>query len=451
MNLGETSKVRLFSNRDLFYLFLPLIIEQMLEFITGLADSIMVSYVGEAAVSGVSLVDFIMQFLISLFAALATGGAVVAGQYLGSKHQKEAKEAANQLVWFAGGFALIVMVLVYLFQRPIFHLLFGQIEADVYRHSYSYMMVVAASIPFLAIYNAGAAVFRTQGNAKLPMQIMFAMNIVNILGNAVMVYGFQMGTLGVAIPTLISRIGAAVLVMFWAIRPENPLQIQKTLRHHVNGQLIRQILGIGAPYGLENGMFYFGRLLILSLVSSFGTASIAANSVAQTLVNFEVLPGLAIGLGLTVVISRCMGSGDIEQSKYYTKKVVGIIYVVQTVVCLSLIALMPVIMGIYGLSAEATRLVWILVIAHAVMEIIWPLGYTLPVTFRASGDAKFPMAVSMSSMIVCRILMAYVISYLFDWGLIGVWAAMFLDWIVKAVIFTWRYFSMKWAKYSVIK
>lgn len=169
------SKVRLFSNKDLFYLFLPLIIEQLLEFVTGLADSIMVSYVGEAAVSGVSLVDFIMQFLISLFAALATGGAVVAGQYLGNRQKDEAKEAANQLVWFAGAFSLVVMVLVYLFQRPIFRILFGQIEADVYGNSYSYMMVVAASIPFLAIYNVGAAVFRTQGNSKLPMQIMFAM------------------------------------------------------------------------------------------------------------------------------------------------------------------------------------------------------------------------------------------------------------------------------------
>lgn len=445
------SKVRLFSNKDLFYLFLPLIIEQLLEFVTGLADSIMVSYVGEAAVSGVSLVDFIMQFLISLFAALATGGAVVAGQYLGNRQKDEAKEAANQLVWFAGAFSLVVMVLVYLFQRPIFRILFGQIEADVYGNSYSYMMVVAASIPFLAIYNVGAAVFRTQGNSKLPMQIMFAMNIVNIFGNAALVYGFQMGTLGVAIPTLISRIGAAILIMFWAMRPKNPLLIKRTLRHHFDGRLIRQILKIGAPYGLENGMFYFGRLLILSLVSSFGTAAIAANSVAQTLVNFEVLPGLAIGLGLTVIISRCMGSQDVEQSKYYTKKVVGIIYVVQLAVCAALIALMPVIMRIYNLSAEATKLVWILVVAHAVMEVIWPLGYTLPVTFRASGDAKFPMLVSMTSMIVCRILMAYLISYFFDFGLIGVWAAMFLDWIVKAVIFTWRYLSMRWTKYSVIK
>ena len=210
---------------------------------------------------------------------------------------------------------------------------------------------------------------------------------------------------------------------------------------------IKRILSVGIPYGIENGMFYFGRLLILSLISTFGTASIAANSVSTLIASFEVLPGMAIGLGLTTVISQCVGANDYNQTKYYAKKIIAIIYVSQTITSIIILALLPLILNIYNLSAEATSYTYKLSWYHAIMMIIWPLGYSLPVVFRASGDAKFPMIVASVSMVLCRIVLAYVFALYFKMGMIGTWIAMFVDWILKAIIFTYRYFSNKWIKF----
>lgn len=441
----------LFKNRDLVKLFIPLIIEQFLEYLVGLIDSIMVAHVGEAAVSGVSLVDFVMQLLISIFAALATGGAVIAGQYLGKKQQDDANETANQLIWFTGIISIVVMLGIYIFKSLILHGLFGQISEDVYRNANIYLLIVAASIPFLAVYSSGAAAFRTMGNSKLPMKVMMAMNMLNLTGNAVLVYGFKMGTAGVAIPTLVSRIGAAVIILAILLEKTYPLHLKKTFQYRLNKNIVKQILGIGIPYGLENGMFYLGRLVILSLISTFGTAAIAANSVSGTIVMFEVLPGMAIGLGLTVIISRCVGMGDFEQARYYTKKIMKIIYVTFILTSIGVLALLPTILNIYGLSPEATEWTYKLVWAHAVMLVIWPLGYTLPVTFRAAGDARFPMLISVASMIFCRIILAFVFSLYFEMGMLGTWTAMFVDWIVKAIIFVWRYLSGRWTKFHAVQ
>jgi putative MATE family efflux protein len=442
----------LFSNKDLLRLFLPLVVEQFLEYLVGLADSIMISHVGEAAVSGVSLVDFVIALLISLFTALSTGGAVVAGQYLGKKRREEAGEAANQLVWFAGLASVVIMIAMYLARKVILKGLFGEISDDVYGNANSYFLIVTASIPFLALYNGGAAIFRSMGNSRLPMNIMLAMNFVHVALNVVFLYVFRFGTAGVATSTLISRIGAAIIIITLVLNEKYELHLRKTLRHRFNWGMIGMILGIGVPYGFENGMFYLGRLLILSLVATFGTAAIAANFVSGTLTLFQVLPGMSIGLGLTVVISRCVGSGDFAQARYFTKKILAIIYVVQVASAAAVLALLTPILKVYGLSTEATALIRQLVWYHATaMVVIWPLAYTLPVTFRASGDARFPMVVSILTMGVFRIALSYVFSLYFGMGVVGTWVAMFVDWIAKAVVFVFHYLGGKWTSFRAIR
>lgn len=444
-------KTKFFSNHDLFKLFLPIIIEQFLEYLVGLADSIMVASVGEAAVSGVSLIDFVMALLISLFAALSTGGAVVAGQYLGFRKESEARNTANQLVWFAGISSVMIMGCIYLLKPFILHGVFGQITAEVYDNADRYLMITALSIPFLALYNAGAAIFRTMGNAKLPMMIMLAMNIIHAAGNAVLIYGLHLGVEGVAIPTLLARIAAAVVILTLAMDKRRSLYLTRTLRYKYNLKLIKQILNIGIPYGLENGLFYFGRIIVLSLVATFGTAAIAANAVGGTIVMFEALPGMAIGFGLTVVIARCIGARDYEQARYYTKKIMGIVYIAQIVSCFIVIMLLPTIMDIYGLPAGATAMAYKIVWAHALIEIlIWPLAYTLPVTFRAAGDARFPMVIGTLSMIFSRIALSYVFAIHLGMGMFGTWIAMFIDWLIKAMIFSVRYLRGTWTRYKAI-
>lgn len=430
---------------------MPLIIEQGLEYIVGLADSIMVAKVGEAAVSGVSLVDSVMALFISIFSALSAGGAVVVGQYLGSKNHKKAISSVNQFTKFTMYFSLAIMLLIYLLKSLILNSLFGQISLEVKEAADIYFKIVTLSIPFLAIYNCGAAVFRTIGNSKLPMKIMLYMNILNIVGNAILIFVFKMGVAGVAIPTLISRVGAAAIILIFARNKENELYIVGFFKERFDFEMIKRILSIGLPFGVENGMFYFGRLIVLSVVSLFGTASIAANAVGGTINMFEVLPGVAINLGLAVIISKCVGAGDFAQAKYYKKKVEWIIRITFVLSTIIVIGLMPLLMKIYNLSEEATKLVWIIVVSHGVMMIlIWTSGYMLPVVFRSAGDAKFPMLISTFSMIVFRIIFAYVFSLYFGMGMIGTWVAMYVDWLVKTIIYEIRYRKGTWMKYRIV-
>lgn len=396
------------------------------------------------------MVDFVIAFLISIFAAIATGGAVASGQYIGAKDIEHADDSINQLIRFLLLFSVVITILIYIFKDYLLTILFGSITEEVRNNANTYILIVAASIPFLALYNGGASMFRTIGNSKISMKIMISMNILNVIGNAVLIYVFKMGIAGAAISTLISRIGAALIIIILGLNKKNLIYIKNKIKYKMTFSAVKRILSVGIPYGIENGMFYFGRLLILSLVSTFGTASIAANSVSTLIASFEVLPGMAIGLGLTTVISQCVGANDYNQTKYYTKKIIAIIYVSQTITSIIVLSLLPFILHIYHLSSEATSYTYKLSWYHAVMMIIWPLGYSLPVVFRASGDAKFPMAVASISMIVCRIVLAYVFALYFHMGMIGTWIAMFADWIVKALIFTYRYLSGKWIKFKYI-
>lgn len=442
-------KEKLYSNKNLLYLFIPLVIEQGLEYLVGFADSLMVAKVGEAAVSGVSLVDFVMALLISIFTALATGGGAITGQYLGSKKDNEANESALQMMKVTFYLSIVITLIIFVFKNSILHLLFGSISSDVYHHAMTYLNVVVLSIPFLAIYNGGAAIFRTMNNSRLPMQIMLAMNIVNVIGNAICVFILKMGVEGIAIPTLVSRVGAALLILYFS--KKTTIHLSQLMNIKINRNMIEKILNIGIPFGIENSMFYLGRLIVLSIVSLFGTASIAANSVGGTLVMFQVLPGTAINLGLTSIISRCIGANDYDQAKYYTKKInrwMHISFIISTVI---IVLLMPLIMSFYNLSSRATSYVWQIIILHGIMmTLIWPYGYMLPVVFRSSGDAKFPMIVSIISMVICRILFSYILAVIFNMGMMGTWYAMFLDWIVKAIIYTYHYIKGKWMNYQVV-
>lgn len=442
-------KEKLYSNKNLLYLFIPFVIEQGLEYLVGFADSLMVAKVGEAAVSGVSLVDFVMALLISIFTALATGGGAITGQYLGSKKDNEANQSALQMMKVTFYLSIVITLIIFVFKNSILHLLFGSISSDVYHHAMTYLNVVVLSIPFLAIYNGGAAIFRTMNNSKLPMQIMLAMNIVNVIGNALCVFILKMGVEGIAIPTLVSRVGAALLILYFS--KKTTIHLSQLMNIKINRNMIEKILNIGIPFGIENSMFYLGRLIVLSIVSLFGTASIAANSVGGTLVMFQVLPGTAINLGLTSIISRCIGANDYDQAKYYTKKInrwMHINFIISTVIIL---LLMPLIMSFYNLSSRATSYVWQIIILHGIMmTLIWPYGYMLPIIFRSSGDAKFPMIVSIISMVICRILFSYILAVIFNMGMMGTWYAMFLDWIVKAIIYTYHYIKGKWMNYQVV-
>lgn len=441
----------LFTNKALVALIIPLIIEQMLAMVVGLADSIMIASVGEAAVSGVSLVDQVMVLLINIFSALATGGAVVAGQYLGMRREEDANKSATQLVWFITIIAIAITAIVYVGKSFILNVVFGEIEPDVYQHAHIYLMIVTASIPFIALYNGGAAIFRTMGNSKVSMKVSIIMNFINVAGNALLIYGFHLGTAGVAIPTLVSRIVAALIMLKLLCNENQVLHLEKTWKYRPNWMQIKKILNIGIPNSLENSMFQLGKIIVLSLVSTFGTYAIAANAVSNTLAMVQILPGLAMGLAMTAVISRCVGAGDYEQVKYYIKKLMIITYISMFITIGIVYLLLPQLLNLYGLTDVTAQVTTEIIIFHSIGAIfIWPLSFTLASSFRACGDARACMIISIVSMWVFRIGMSYVLGDFLGMGVFGIWVAMVIDWAFRSVCFVIRYFRGTWKKQAFV-
>lgn len=441
----------LFSNRELANLIGPLVIEQLLAVFVGMADSIMVANVGEAAVSGVSLVDNIMILIINIFAALATGGAVVAGQYIGRKDEKSACKAATQLIWFVSLSAVAIMILVYFGKDIILNQVFGHITAEVKGHADIYLLIVTASIPFIALYNGGAAIFRAMGNSQVSMRVSLLMNAINVTGNAILVFGLRIGTAGVAIPTLISRMVAAIVITVLLCNQTRILHIERTLKIRFDGRMIRKILAIGVPNGLENSMFQLGKILVLSLVSTFGTYAIAANAVSNAIALFQILPGMAISLAITTVISQCVGANDYEQVHYYLKKLLAIIYVAMVGTVALIFLVLPLILKAYNLSDQTAAAATNIIHFHGISAmIIWPLSFALPAAYRAAGDAKACMYTSIVSMWIFRIGFSYLVGKYMGLGVFGVWVAMVIDWVVRAICFIIRYFNGKWKHGAIV-
>ncbi len=440
----------LFSKEDLRKLILPLFVEQLLVVAVGMADTIMISSVGEAAVSGVSLVDNINILLINIFAALATGGAVIAGHALGKKDTERACQAAEQLFFFVALSSVVIMAAVLLCQDLILTKVFGKIEADVMENAQVYLWITALSIPFIAVYNGGAAIFRVMNNARISMVTSVIMNLINICGNALLIYGFGMGVEGAAIPTLVSRVIAALLITGLLLKPDLEVRLRRPLPLKLDWQVIKKICHIGVPNGVENSVFQLGKILVLSLVTSFGTTAITANAVANSVGTFQIIPGMAINLALITVCSRCVGAGDYGQARYYTKLLMKYMYLGIFVVDGLIILLTPLILKAYHLSPETGEVTQRILIYIGICTIaIWETSFGLPNTFRAAGDVKYTMCVSMISMWIFRVGFSFILGKNLGWGVFGIWVAMTIDWVFRSVLFVIHYIRGGWTRVKV--
>lgn len=429
----------MFSRNDLIRLLVPLIIEQVLAVLVGMVDVVMVAAVGETAVSGVALVDSVSLLVIQVLAALATGGAVVCSQYIGKKRPEEACRAAGQLVMItltgAAGIALIALI----GNRGLLELIFGQAEEAVMDNAAIYFRLTALSYPFLALYNSCAALYRSMGNSRVSMTVSLMMNGLNVVGNAICIFGLHMGVEGVAIPTLISRVFAAVVMTVLIRKPENAIRVTSWQELRPELSMIKKILVVGIPSGLETGIFQFGKIALQSLVSTLGTTAIASFAVASNLVTLQYLPGNALGLGMITIVGQCVGAGEVEQAKQYTKKLVLLNYGLLVVVCGCMALGSRPIVGMYNLSPGAAELARHMILLHACAMSIWPLAFALPNALRAGLDAKFTMKVSVFSMWVFRIGFAYLFVKVWNVGVMGVWFGMFIDWIFRVILFVGRF------------
>lgn len=441
----------MFSNKALKKLILPLIIEQILIMAVGVADTVMVSYAGEVAISGVGLVDMFNNLIITVLAAIDAGGAIIVSQYIGNKDRKNANKASSQLLTITIVIATVIMLGCLVFHRILLSTFFGAIEMNVMKAATTYFLISAISFPFLGVYNSAAVLYRSMEKTRTTMYVSILMNIINVVGNYIGVFILHAGVAGVAVPTLISRIVAAIIMFALSLNSSNLVYVKIKNVFAWNQEMISRILKIAVPNGIENGLFTLGRVLVTSIVALFGTSQIAANSVAGSIDQIAVVVVNAINLGIVVVVGQCIGANDYEQAKYYIKKLMKISYIVTGIIGSAVILLLPWILNLYSLSSEARNLTFILVIMHNIMATaLHPTAFVLPNGLRAAGDVKFSMVVGIVSMILFRLGAAVLFGIIFNLGIIGVWIAMGSDWLCRSVCFVIRFIKGKWRQFKVI-
>lgn len=441
----------MFTNRMIRNLLIPVVLEQLLNSIMGTADTMMVSNVGSAAISAVSLVDSINVLVIQAFSALAAGGAIVCAQYIGQRNKEKANESARQVLFIITAISIAVSLICLVFQKPLLRLIFGSVEAEVMRASETYFFYTALSFPFIAAYDSAASIFRAQDNTKGPMLISMISNVINIAGNAVMIWGFHMGVAGAALSTLISRIFCAVVVLIQLRKDRQEIVVRDYIRIRPNWSMIKRILGIGIPSGVENSMFQLGKLAIQSTVSTLGTAAIAAQAMTNILENLNGIAAIGVGVGLMTIVGQCLGAGRQDEAVYYIKKLCVIAEVIIIISCLGVFALtkpITILGGMEKVSADMCfhMVMWITI----VKPIAWTMAFIPGYGLRAAGDVKFSMITSCCTMWACRFCLCVFLIRKLGFGPMGVWIGMFADWTVRSIIFTWRFHSRKWLQHKVI-
>lgn len=441
----------MFTNRMIRNLLVPVVLEQILNSIMGTADTMMVSNVGSAALSAVSLVDSINVLLIQAFSALAAGGAIVCAQYIGQRNYEKANMSARQVLFIITAISVVVSAVCLIFQKPLLKLIFGAVDADVMRASEIYFFFTALSFPFIAAYDSAASIFRAQENTKGPMTISMLSNIMNIGGNAVLIWVFHLGVAGAAISTLVSRIFCAVVVLWQLRKDRQPVVVKDYLKIRPDWSMIGRILGLGIPSGIENSMFQLGKLAIQSTVSTLGTAAIAAQAMTNILENLNGIAAIGVGVGLMTIVGQCLGAGRKDEAVYYIKKLCVIAEAVIIVSCLIVYILVrpvTILGGMESTSAEMCihMITWITI----VKPVVWTMAFVPGYGLRAAGDVKFSMITSCCTMWACRFCLCVFLIRVLGFGPMGVWIGMFADWTVRGIIFTWRFHSRKWLEHKVI-
>ena len=441
----------LFSNKMLKSILVPVILDQLLNSFMGTADTMMVSNVGSAAISAVSLVDSINVLLIQAFSALAAGGTIICAQYMGQRNYERANKSARQVLFIILSISAAVTILCLLFKDPLLHFIFGKVDADVMEASSVYFLFSAASYPFIALYDSGASIFRAQENTKGPLIISVISNVMNIVGNAILIWGFNMGVAGAAIATLVSRIFCAVVVLWQLRKDRQPIVVRDYLKIRPDRKLIGRILGLGIPSGIENSMFQLGKLAIQSTVSTLGTTAIAAQAMTN---NLEMLNGTAamgVGIGLMTIVGECIGAGREDEAVYYVKKLSCVAEMIIIGCCLLVFALTKPITILGGMEPESARMcfqmmAWITV----VKPLVWVVSFIPAYGMRAAGDVRFSMITSCVSMWVFRFCLCVFLIRVIGMGPLAVWFGMFTDWTIRGIVFIWRFHSRKWLKHKVV-
>ena len=434
-----------FSGKSLQKLVIPLVIEQTLAIAMGMADTIMVSSCGEAAVSGISLVDQISVLLVGLFSAMAAGGSIVCAQFLGHGDKQLVSKSSAQLFLAVGAISCVLMTIALVFNNGILNVLYRKIEPDVFSNSSVYFYMIALSFPFLGIYNAGAALFRAIGNSRISMNVSFVANILNIIGNAILIYIFKMGAAGAGLSTLISRMVSCLMIIFLLSGSELAFKMS----FKPDWFLLKKILYIGVPTGIENSIFQVGKLIVSTMTAGLGTVVITANAITGTIAGVQNIPSNSVGTSLITVTGQCIGAGDEKAAKENIKKLIKMAYLFTAILAVLSFIFARQICLLFNLSGETTDLVVVVLRFNCIMTMLFhPTSFALANAIRAAGDVRYTMIVSISSMWIFRIGLAYILGLRMGFGLLGIWAAMTIDWVVRSICYVYRILSGKWLSHK---
>lgn len=440
-----------FTNSDLQNMIAPLFAEQLLVLLVGIADTLVISYTGEASVSGVSLVNMVNTIFIYLFTALASGGAVVISQYMGKQEQALAGESASQLLMFSGILSAALMIPVLVFKGPLLRGLFGAVEPGVMDACLVYLRISAYSYPAIAVYNAGVALYRSLGKTKVTMKISLVSNVINLIGNLIGVFVLKAGVAGVAYPSLIARAFSAIAISSLCFRKSNGVYYRKKWVFSWNAGLLSKILRIAVPNGIEKGLFQLVKVAVSSIVALFGTWQIAANGIAQSIWSMAALCGLTMSPVFITVIGQCMGAGDPEEAEYYFKKLTKITIIISLLWNGLILAATPVLMRFYALEAQTKELIFQLVLIHNLFNAVaFPFSGAVSSGLRAAGDVKYTTIVSILSTAVGRLILSWLFGMVFNMGVMGIAAAMCCDWTFQAILYILRVRTGKWKYFAVV-
>lgn len=283
------------------------------------------------------------------------------------------------------------------------------------------------------------------------MIISIISNFLNIGGNAILIFVFGMGVEGAAISTLVSRIFCAVVVIYKLRSKEEPIFIKNYAAIRPDFSLIKKILFIGIPSGIENSMFQFGKLAIQSTVSTLGTVAIAAQAMTNILENLNGVAAIGVGIGLMTVVGQCLGAGRKDEVIYYIKKLSWLAEAAIVISCLTVLALTKPITLLGGMEAESADLCFKMVIFITITKpISWVLSFIPAYGMRAAGDVKFSMITSCCTMWLCRVSLCVYLCRVWGFGPIAVWIGMFADWTLRAIVFSIRFHGRKWLNHHII-
>lgn len=442
----------MFSNKALKKLLIPIIIEQLLSQLIGTVDTMMISNVGDEAMSAVSLVNSINNLVMQAFSALATGGVIVCSQYIGKKDEEMANKSASQLLFSVGALSIFVMSICLIFRSGLLRLIFGSVEYEVMENAKTYLFYTALSFPFIAVYNSGAAIFRAQGITKMTMKISIISNLINVFGNAIFIWVLHLDVMGVALATLISRMFSAFVILYFLRQPKQTIVVRNYHKIRPDFKIIKTVLKIGIPSGIENSMFQFGKLMIQSTVSTMGTAAIAGQAMTSTLESLQSVAASSVGVALTTVVGQCIGAGRRDEAKYYLKKMSKWAWFILVASCILVGLLVRPITVLAGMEPESAKIcVFLITVIVCVKPFIWVPSFTFVAALRAGGDVKYTMVTAIISMWICRVALCVFLVNQFHMGPLAVWIGMFADWIGRGIFFGTRLKSGKWLKHKVIE